>query len=413
MKHWIIDIFNVWKRETKLCFRDEAVLIFFLLLPAMYPVLYSLIYNTEVARDIKVVVVDDCRSQLTRQFAHELDATPEVAVMDYVSNMQDAQRLIASHDAYGIVYFPRDFSSNIENGLQGHVSLYCDMGVLMRYKQMLSGLTAVQMDLCTKMQSSKTAPLTYQNSAIIESKQVPIINKSTGIASALLPLILVAVIQQSLILGICVLRAGSRERRLRNKGLDPMDVGAGVSASIIGKSLCHIFIYFIPVVYVLFFVPMFFDFPQLGDPLDILLLMLPFMLASSLLGQTLSVFVNDRESTFLVIAFTSLFFVFLSGISYPRYAMSSLWTALGNMVPLTWGGNGYVALMCGGAELSQVATNYKMLWVLSGVYFVSAYCVERFICRPRYRRMAIYASIDPYSPIKEECRRNAVDYRDW
>ena len=192
-----------------------------------------------------------------------------------------------------------------------------------------------------------------------------------------------------------------------------MDVGAGVSASIIGKSLCHIFIYFIPVVYVLFFMPMFFDFPQLGDPLDILLLMLPFMLASSLLGQTLSVFVNDRESTFLVIAFTSLFFVFLSGISYPRYAMSSLWTALGNMVPLTWGGNGYVALMCGGAELSQVATNYKMLWVLSGVYFVSAYCVERFICRPRYRRMAIYASIDPYSPIKEECRRNAVDYRDW
>ena len=359
MKHWIIDIFNVWKRETKLCFRDEAVLIFFLLLPAMYPVLYSLIYNTEVARDIKVVVVDDCRSQLTRQFARELDATPEVAVMDYVSNMQDAQRLIASHDAYGIVYFPRDFSSNIENGLQGHVSLYCDMGVLMRYKQMLSGLTAVQMDLCTKMQGSKTAPLTYQNSAIIESKQVPIINKSTGIASALLPLILVAVIQQSLILGICVLRAGSRERRLRNKGLDPMDVGAGVSASIIGKSLCHIFIYFIPVVYVLFFVPMFFDFPQ------------------------------------------------------PRYAMSSLWTALGNMVPLTWGGNGYVALMCGGAELSQVATNYKMLWVLSGVYFVSAYCVERFICRPRYRRMAIYASIDPYSPIKEECRRNAVDYRDW
>ena len=33
--------------------------------------------------------------------------------------------------------------------------------------------------------------------------------------------------------------------------------------------------------------------------------------------------------------------------------------------------------------------------------------------RPRYRRMGEYAKIDPDSLIKEECRRNAVDYSNW
>ena len=52
--NWTIDVFRVWKRELNLAFHDEAVIIFFLVLCATYPVLYSLIYNTEVAHDMKV-----------------------------------------------------------------------------------------------------------------------------------------------------------------------------------------------------------------------------------------------------------------------------------------------------------------------------------------------------------------------
>lgn len=61
--NWTIDVFRVWKRELNLAFHDQAVIIFFLVLCATYPVLYSLIYNTEVAHDVKVVVVDDNRDR--------------------------------------------------------------------------------------------------------------------------------------------------------------------------------------------------------------------------------------------------------------------------------------------------------------------------------------------------------------
>ncbi len=415
---WPIDVFRVWKREINLAFHDEAVIIFFLVLCATYPLLYSLIYNTEVARDVKVVVVDDNRSHLTREFVRELDATPEVCVMDYVSNVQDARRLMNEHECYGIVYFPANFTREALGGGQGHVSLYADMGVLMRYKQMLSALTNVQQSVCSQLQNAKIG-IVSDNAAqsdgggIIENKQVALGNVSMGIASAILPCILVLVLQQSMILGICVLRGGSRERRLRNRGFDPLQINTGVSATIIGKTLCHWVIYIVPTVYVLHFVPMFFDFPQNGSTLDIIVLMLPFLLASSLLGQAIQVFVNDRETTFLVVAFTSVIFVFLSGISWPRYMMSDFWIAIGNVIPSTWAANGYIAMQTNAATLEQVSHNYYMLWLLVAFYFVAAYLVERFICRPRYRRMQQYAVIDPDSLIKEERRRNGVDSPDW
>lgn len=413
IRNWPVDVFNVWKREVSLAFHDEAVIIFFLVLCAVYPILYSLVYNTEVARDIKVIVVDDSRSQLSRQFVRELDATPDVAVMDYVSNMQDAHRLMNEHECYGILYFPRDFSTNVVSGQQGHISLYCDMGVLFRYKQMLSALTNVQEDICGKINAKKITLLSHNTGAVIKSRQVPLGNTGIGLASAVLPFVLIMVLQQSMILGICVLRGGSRERRLLNKGIDPLEVKAGVGASIVGKTLCHFMIYVVLMVYVLHFVPMFFDFPQNGHILDIFILMCPFLLAASFMGQTLQVFVNDRESAFLVIVFSSILFIFLTGVSWPRYLMSPYWLAVGNVLPSTWAANGYIAVQTSGATLDQIPMNFKMLWLLAAIYFVAAYLVEKVICRPRYRRMQGYAAIDPDALIKEECRRNAVDYRNW
>ena len=288
---WLESIFKVWKRELYLTFRDKAVVIFFIVLCAVYPVLYSLIYNTEVANDMKVVVVDHNRSHLTRDFVRQLDATPEVCVMDYVSNMQDAQRLLHSHECYGIVYFPADFTRNALGGTQAHVSLYADMGVLIRFKQMLTALTNVQQHVCSQIQGAKISVISGEGGSIIENEHVPLGNVAMGVASAVLPCILLLVLQQSMVLGICTLHGGSCDRRLRNRGIDPLAIHAGVGASIIGKTLAHLFIYILPAIYVLHFVPIFFDFPQNGNPLHIVAFILPFLIGCSLFGQTLQAFV--------------------------------------------------------------------------------------------------------------------------
>ena len=41
--------------ELKAIFKDEGVLLFFIVLPLAYPLIYSWIYNNEVVRDVPVV----------------------------------------------------------------------------------------------------------------------------------------------------------------------------------------------------------------------------------------------------------------------------------------------------------------------------------------------------------------------
>ena len=83
---WFIQVLRVCGRELLLVFRDEGVVIFFLLLNAVHPVLYALIYNPEVVRNEAVVVVDDSRTAMSRDLVRRMDATQEVAIVGYAAN---------------------------------------------------------------------------------------------------------------------------------------------------------------------------------------------------------------------------------------------------------------------------------------------------------------------------------------
>ena len=407
---WLHDIFLVWKREFWLAFHDEGVIIFFIVLCLVYPILYALIYNPETAHNVAIVVVDEDRSADSREFTRALDATPEVCVTQYVASMEEARHLLYAKKCYGVVRFTSGFGQKIHHGEQAHVEAYCDMGVMIRYKQILSAVTNVQMATNAHLQHQllSVVPVSMSTGSL-ESRQVALGNTGMGLASAVLPSIFILVLQQSMLLGICMLHGGSRERRLHNRGVDPLEIPAGVGASILGKSLCYWMIYIIPTVYTLLIAPKFFDFPQVGDPRAILAMALPFLLASSFMGQAMKVFANDRESTFIALVFTSIIFVFLSGISWPRSSMSTFWILVGNFIPSTWAVNAYVQMHSGGATLAQQSSAYMMLWVLTGLMFILAYIVERFLCRKRYRRMRHYAKRDPMALIREEYRRQAID----
>ena len=58
----IYDLFYIWKQELRNLFRDQGVLIFFVLVPLTYPLIYSFIYTNETVREVPAVVVDNSRS---------------------------------------------------------------------------------------------------------------------------------------------------------------------------------------------------------------------------------------------------------------------------------------------------------------------------------------------------------------
>ena len=405
---WFIQVLRVCGRELLLVFRDQGVVIFFLLLNAVYPVLYALIYNPEVVRNERVVVVDDTRSQLSREIVRRLDATQEIAIAGYAANMQEAQDAMHRKECYGILYIPREFGQSVGRCDQGHLSLYCDMSVMMRYKAMFTALSNVTQAMGNERMAMRVEPVVSMSGAIVENRQVPVGNPAMGIASTVLLFILPLVLQQSMILGIAMLHGGSIERRRRNGGRDPMAIEASPGATIVGKMMCHQIVYVIPVIYVLHYIPLMFGFPQNGNFLHIICLAVPFVIAVSFMGQTLSAVVNERESVFLLFVFSSVVFVFLTGVSWPRYLMSRLWWLVGDCVPSTWMVNGYVLMQTNGSTLYQVQHPYWMMWLQLPVMFTLAYVVERFINRRRYRSWIAASEDNPRILTRIDMAKNGV-----
>jgi ABC-2 type transport system permease protein len=115
------------------------------------------------------------------------------------------------------------------------------------------------------------------------------------------------------------------------------------------------------------------------------------------LGFCFQGIVWERESVFVLWVVTSVVFLFLSGLTWPRYAMAPFWKGLSACIPATWGVEGFIRMNTNGASLSQVHSDYVNLWILAAVYLVLAYCVQRWLVRP-----AILKGYNAYASLRTD-----------
>ena len=382
IKEGILDTFFIWKDELKNVFKDSGVMIFFFLVPFIYPLLYAFIYNNEVVHNAKMVVVDQSDSYLSREYIRKVDATADVKVVAVCSDMEEAKRMMDAKEAYGILYFPSEFSKNIHKGKQATVSLYCDMSALLFYKAFLLATTEVSLEIGKELRAQNNPSSTIEQEKItinpIPYESVALFNSQNGFASFLVPAILILVIQQTLILGIGMLGGTAREKN-RFHSLVPVSRHFnGTLRIVFGKSLTYILLYIVVCIWALGVVPKLFSLPQVGEPWTVMLFVLPYLFASIFLSMTLSGFMTSRESPMLVFVFTSVILLFISGVSWPKEAIPPFWKAIGYLFPSTPGIQGSIRINTAGASLNEVAHEYRTLWIQAGIYFITACIIYRY-----------------------------------
>lgn len=382
IKEGIQDTFYIWKEELKTVFKDEGVMIFFFLVPFVYPLLYAFIYDNEVVCEAKMVVVDQSRTSLSREFIRKVDATPDVDVVRVCSDMEAARKMLDEKKAYGILLFPGDFSRNLHQGEQTTVSLYCDMSALLFYKAFLLSATEVSLDMGKELQARNHPASTDELQQItvnpIPYESVALFNSQNGFASFLVPAILILVIQQTLILGIGMLGGTAREKN-RFHSLVPVSRHFnGTLRIVFGKSLTYVILYTVVCLWALAIVPRLFSLPQVGEPWAIFLFILPYLFACVFFSITLSGFMMTRESPMLVFVFTSVILLFISGVSWPKESIPEFWRIVGYLFPSTPGIQGFIRMNTSGATLSEVANEYHTLWIQAGAYFLTSCLVYRY-----------------------------------
>ncbi|WP_243346948.1 ABC transporter permease [Parabacteroides sp. FAFU027] len=380
----IADIFSVWFKELKSVFSDAGVIIFFLVVPFGYPLLYSYMYNNEMVREVPMVVVDQNRSSMSRDFIRRIDGTPDVHVVSRCTEVSEGQELMHRRQAYGILLIPEDFSRNIARGEQSTVSLYSDMSSMLFYKAMLTASTDVSMKMGKEIQVRNLGNVTQTQGDRITTPAgydwVPMFNPQVGFGSAMVPAILILIIQQTLLLGVGMLTGTSRNHANRTF---PLEFGhhhfIGSLRIVTGKALCYFMIYAPVCAWVLRGVPSIFDFPMVGHPGQIMLFLLPYLLSAIFFAITLAGVIRDRETPMLIFVFTSVPLLFLAGVSWPQAAIPVGWKWFSYLFPSTFGIQGFLKLSTMGADLHQIRFEYIALWVQTFVFFTTACISYHFV----------------------------------
>lgn len=377
----ITDLLYIWWQELKAVVKDQGVLIFFILVPLGYPLLYTFIYTNETVREVPAAVVDDSRSSLSREYLRLVDAGADLSIVSHCSDMEEAKALLKSGKIYGIIYIPESFSRDIAKGIQTRVTLYCDMSGMLYYKAMLTSNTNASLMMNKQIKIERSGNTTGRqdevSTAPIKYEDISIFNPQNGFASFLIPAVLILIIQQTLLLGVG-LSAGTARENNRFRDLVPLSRHYhGTLRIVLGKSLTYFMIYAVMSAYMLCLVPKMFSLVQIAQASTLAAFILPYLLSCIFFAMTCSIFIHHREACMMIYVFTSLPLLFISGISWPGSAIPGFWEIVSYIFPSTFGINGFVRINTMGASLADVATEYRMLWIQTGIYFLTTCAVYR------------------------------------
>lgn len=374
-------VFYICQKELKSVFKDQGVLIFFLLVPLAYPLLYAFIYTDEVVREVPAAVVDMNKSTLSREFIRKVDATPDVKIQSHCADMEEAKLLLKESKVYGVIYIPESFSSDITKGIQTQVTLYCDMSGMLYYKAILTASTEVSLKMNKAIKAKRAGNTTNRQDEIsatpITYEAVNLFNPQAGYASFLLPAVLILIIQQTLLLGVG-LSAGTARENNRFRDLVPLSRQyQGTLRIVLGKSSAYFIIYAIVSAYILCVVPKIFSLVQIAQAGTLAAFILPYVLSCIFFAMTCSIFIHHREACMMIYVFTSVPLLFISGVSWPGSAIPEFWRVISWLFPSTFGINGYISINSMGATLDQVLPEFRALWIQTGVYFLTTCIVYR------------------------------------
>lgn len=365
--------------EAKTVFSDFGILLVAVLAILIYGVIYSYSYSPEILLEVPIAVVDLDKSASSREFIQTLEKSPNVKVYYQAESLEEAKDLLLNNKIYGTLLIKEDFGKDIMKTDATHFAIYADASYFLAYKQFFIAANEAMLNFNKDIKMERLM-LSGADSHKAEFVSTPIkigsqflYNRFQGYGSFLMPAILILILQQTILLS-----SGMVSGKLREKGVfetiyfrDGMKRFSKVSI-VLGRAIFYvtinIFLWFI----VMSIIYNIFDFPNNGNMTEIFGLIVPYLISSSFLGIAISTLFQHKESPILYLFFTSVPFILISGISWPREGMNEILVAISKVIPSTNAIDGFVRLQTMGANMSHIVSSYSTLWILSAVFFILA-----------------------------------------
>ena len=350
----------------------------------MYGLLYNYMYAPDVVRNVPVVVVDNSKTELSREYIRLLNATPQVDVIATGEDYPQAQELMKMDEVAGILYLPYDFTDRVSRGDESVFIMYETTNAFLNYLAMQEASAGSMLALNDRYRPEMVVFLPSQDAAQLSVAKpinvagTALYNYTEGYGTYLIPAVLIVIMFQTLLMVIGMVSGEERQFKLLQVYRPTF---GQVGRLVIGKAFVYMMLYAVFSLFLLGLIPLIFDLPDIGNVWNIIMLLIPFLMATSFFGLTASVIFTDSDAPLLMIAFFSVGLIFLSGVSYPLELMPWYWKLSHFLIPAAPATLAYVKLNSMGASMAEIHTEYVTLWVQCAVYFVLACWVYRYNIR--------------------------------
>ena len=208
--------------------------------------------------------------------------------------------------------------------------------------------------------TAATQPVIYQSHNLF----IPYL----GYGSFIMPAIIIVIIQQTLLIGIGMIGGTWREFGLYRKLIPANCKRMYTLPIVLGKALVYISIYAVTLLYIMTVHYKLFHYPSNGSTEAVVGLLVPYLLACIMLGIAISTLFRYREQSLLLLFWTSIPILLLSGASFPREAIPEWLYTLGQVFPSSSGVNAFIRIRTMGASLRDVMPELRILWAQVFVY---------------------------------------------
>ena len=374
MKSYRQQLLTVMRNEYRTIFTDGGVMLILVFALLIYATAYSLAYGAQVLRNVPIGVVDESRTPTSRSLIEAFNAGPNTYVAYEPTDMEQARRLFYDRKIYGVVYIPADYEKNLLGGLQANVAVYCDASYFLMYRQVFQelvttiGQTGAMVEFQRLIAKGANIPQAQAVTQPIIYQSHNLFNPYLGYGTFVMPAIIIVIIQQTMLIGIGMIGGTWREHGLYRK-LRPAGRGRMSTLPIVmGRATVYAAIYAVTCAYVLGVHYRLFHFPMNGSAGAVAVIMALYVAACIAMGIAVSTLVRYRENSLLLLLWTSIPVLMLSGISFPKEGIPEWLFNLGKLLPSSHGVNGFIRIQTMDASLGEVFAEVKWLVILTVVY---------------------------------------------
>ena len=378
---------RLWKvafAEWKLFYTDPAAILLLVVAGVLYAFYYPTPYIYQTVSKVPVAVVDLDNTAMSRDLIRMASAAQQIEVKSIYAEMNEAEAAMAREEIFGFMVIPENMEKDIRAKRPVSVNIFTHGAYVMLHGAIGTAFStcALTVGATNKVKQIALGKKVPSAKAIAMRDPIPIsiqtmFNSSGSYSNYVVPSVLVVILQQSLIIGICVLGGSRAHRRFRKKMRDSAVENETAECRYFGRALayflhyCSFILFYHCIIYNLF------DFPRRGELLPMVVFSIVFLASVINLGMVVSQVFLRRESSMQLFLYLSIPILFLANFSWPSYLMPRWMVSISYILPSTFAVPAWLSIEQMGADIYEVAPKLYQLAIQAVVYLVLGLVLTR------------------------------------